>query len=440
MGGIEMKKLLSMGLVASLSLTGLVACGNDGNTNTPSSTSDAGEQGGQTGSSESTANGDKVEIKLWLDDDDFAAAIEPAIEEALPNIDIIYEKVGYVDARQKLELDGPAGFGADLFIQPHDGMSDSIQSQILLPLGSEIGANIEERFLEGSVGTVKSGDNYYGIPLATESIALFYNKTLLEENGFEVATTFEELIEQAKQYNDAAANKFLFRFDAGNSYTMHPFLTSAGFELYGPNHDDASQVNLNTPEVVKGLTFYQSLKEILPVPYADLNWDSIEVEFAKGNVPYIITGPWSIAEVRNQNTGFEWGVTTIPTINGVQPETFSGNIIACISAYTQHVAESKQVLEFLASEEGLKILYDVKGSIPALKDNSVIEGVLEDPYVSGILAQAEFSQPMPILPEMSSYWGPVETMYRSVWEGLATPEQAAEKALADYNAALELAQ
>ena len=32
MGGIEMKKLLSIGLVASLSLTGLVACGNDGNT------------------------------------------------------------------------------------------------------------------------------------------------------------------------------------------------------------------------------------------------------------------------------------------------------------------------------------------------------------------------------------------------------------------------
>ena len=116
MGGIAMKKLLSIGLVASLSLTGLVACGNDGNTSPPSSTSDAGEQGGQTGSSESTANGDKVEIKLWLDDDAFAAAIEPAIDEALPNIDIIYEKVGAVDARQKLELDGPAGFGADLFI------------------------------------------------------------------------------------------------------------------------------------------------------------------------------------------------------------------------------------------------------------------------------------------------------------------------------------
>ena len=432
-----MKKLLSIGLVASLSLTGLVACGNDGNTSTPSSTSDAGEQGGQTGSSESTANGDKVEIKLWLDDDDFAAAIEPAIEEALPNIDIIYEKVGSVDARKKLALDGPAGFGADLFIQPHDGMSDSIQSQILLPLGSEIGANIEERFLEGSVGTVKSGDNYYGIPLATESIALFYNKTLLEENGFEVATTFEELIEQAKQYNDAAANKFLFRFDAGNSYTMHPFLTSAGFELYGPNHDDASQVNLNTPEVVKGLTFYQSLKEILPVPYADLNWDSIEVEFAKGTVPYIIVGPWAISEIQ-KNADFEWGITTIPTINGNQPVTFSGNIIACMSSYTKNAEAAREVLEFMVSDEGLEILYKVRGSIPALKDPSVIDGLSDDQYVMGILEQAQFSEAMPSIPEMASFWTPAETLYRSVWEGLATPEEAAAKALEDFNAALEL--
>ena len=61
-------------------------------------------------------------------------------------------------------------------------------------------------------------------------------------------------------------------------------------------------------------------------------------------------------------------------------------------------------------------------------------------YVLGILEQAQFTQAMPVLPEMSSYWGAAETMYRSVWEGLSTPEEAAEKALTDYNAALELAQ
>ena len=283
-----MKKVMSILLATGLSVAGLVGCSNDApkDENKVQSTDDG-----------------KTVVKLWLDYDEYAEALEEAVEAKYPQY----------DTRTKLELDGPAGVGPDIFIQPHDGMAQSIQSQILLPLGEKLTSQVQERFIEGSVQTVEFDGTYYGVPLSTESVAFFYNKTLLEENGFEVATTFEELIEQAKQYNDASANKFLFRFDAGNSYTMHPFLTSAGFELYGPNHDDASQVNLNTPEVVKGLTFYQSLKEILPVPYADLNWDSIEVEFAKGNVPYIITGPWSIAEVRNQNTGFEWGITTIPS-------------------------------------------------------------------------------------------------------------------------------
>ena len=420
-----MKKVMSILLATGLSVAGLVGCSNDApkDENKVQSTDDG-----------------KTVVKLWLDYDEYAEALEEAVEAKYPQYDIQWEHVESTDTRTKLELDGPAGVGPDIFIQPHDGMAQSIQSQILLPLGEKLTSQVQERFIEGSVQTVEFDGTYYGVPISTESVAFFYNKTLLDEYGFEVAETWDEIKAQGDEFNNAAENKFIIRMETGNSYTMHFFLTAFGYQLFGPDHNDPEKVNFNTQEVIDGLTYYQSMRQYLDVPYADLTVDTVEVEFAKGNVPYIITGPWSIAEVRNQNTGFEWGVTTIPTINGVQPETFSGNIIACISAYTQHVAESKQVLEFLASEEGLKILYDVKGSIPALKDNSVIEGVLEDPYVSGILAQAEFSQPMPILPEMSSYWGPVETMYRSVWEGLATPEQAAEKALADYNAALELAQ
>ncbi|MGL4335552.1 MAG: maltose ABC transporter substrate-binding protein [Turicibacter sp.] len=435
-----MKKLLSLMFVAGLSVTGLVACGgNDAPADKPA---EKPAESTDTTTEKPAESTDKVEIKLWLDDDDFADALVPAIEAALPNIKIVYEKVGAVDARAKLELDGPAGLGGDVFIQPHDGMSPSIESQILLPLGSDLGAMMEERILPGSVATVKSDDAYYGVPIATESLALFYNKTLLDENGFTVATSFDEVKEQAKVYNDNAANKFLMRFQPGNSYDMHFFLTGGGFQLYGPDHTDGSQVNLNTPEVVKGLEAFASMQEYLPVPYADLGWDTVHGEFVNGNVPYIITGPWSIAEVKQGgiDNGFEWGVTTIPTIDGKQPLTFSGNIIACVSAYTKNPAEARQVVEFMASPEGLQAMYDATGKIPALKDNSVVEGVMEDPYIAGILAQAAYSEPMPILPEMSKYWGAAETMYRSVWEGLSTPEAAAAKALEDYNTALQMAE
>ncbi|MGL4338529.1 MAG: maltose ABC transporter substrate-binding protein, partial [Turicibacter sp.] len=110
-----MKKLLALMFVAGLSVSGLVACGgNDSSSEKPTTEKPSSEK-----SDESL---EKVEIKLWLDDDNYAEAIIPAIEEALPNIKISYEKVGSTDARQKLELDGPAGLGGDIFIQPHDGM------------------------------------------------------------------------------------------------------------------------------------------------------------------------------------------------------------------------------------------------------------------------------------------------------------------------------
>ena len=430
-----MKKLLSLGLVASLSLTGLVACGGN-DAETPAETP-------SNGSAETTekpaTSGEKVEIKLWLDDDNYAAAIEPAIEAAYPNIDIVYEKVGAVDARTKLELDGPAGLGGDVFIQPHDGMSESIISNILLPLGSEMGAMIEERMLEGAVGTVKKDGNYYGVPLATESIALFYNKTLLEENGFDVATTFEEVKAQGDVFNNAAENKFIMRFEAGNAYTMQFFLTANGYQLFGADHTDPNAINFDSEEAIAGLEYFKSMQEYLPVPYADLTTDTVEVEFGKGTVPYVIVGPWAISEIKN-TADFEWGITTIPTINGVQPLTFSGNIIASISAYTQHPDEARQVLEYMISDEGLEILYKVRGAIPALQDPTVIDGLSDDAYVMGVLEQAQFSEPMPSIPEMASFWAPAETMYRSVWEGLATPQEAATKAMSDYEQALLLVQ
>ncbi|MGL4335770.1 MAG: extracellular solute-binding protein, partial [Turicibacter sp.] len=259
-----MKKLMSLMFVAGLSLTGLVACGGNEAKNPETSKPVSGGETDKVGN----ATTEKVEIKLWLDDDKYAEALIPAIEAAIPNIKIVYENVGSASTRTKLELDGPAGVGADVFIQPHDNMAPSIEGNILLPIGADLVSMIEDRMLEGSVSTVKTVDNYYGVPLSTESLALFYNKTLLADNELTLATTFEEIMEQAKSYNDVSKNKFIFRFEPGNAYNNHMFLTAAGFELYGPDHTDASQVNFNTPAVVSGLESFASLKEILDVPYA----------------------------------------------------------------------------------------------------------------------------------------------------------------------------
>ena len=434
-----MKKVTSLLFAATLAAAGLAGCssGNETKSETPTDSSSNTEVKPET-TTDSTS-GDKVEIKLWLDYDNYAEALEEAIEAKYSNIDIVWERVESTQSRTKLELEGPAGVGPDIFLQPHDTMAQSIQGNILLPLGSSLSENVKSRFIESAVETAKSGDQYYGVPISTESIALFYNKTLLEENGFDVATTFEEVKAQGDVFNNAAENKFIMRFEAGNAYTMQFFLTANGYQLFGADHTDPNAINFDSEEAIAGLEYFKSMQEYLPVPYADLTTDTVEVEFGKGTVPYVIVGPWAISEIKN-TADFEWGITTIPTINGVQPLTFSGNIIASISAYTQHPDEARQVLEYMISDEGLEILYKVRGAIPALQDPTVIDGLSDDAYVMGVLEQAQFSEPMPSIPEMASFWAPAETMYRSVWEGLATPQEAATKAMSDYEQALLLVQ
>ncbi|MGL4374112.1 MAG: maltose ABC transporter substrate-binding protein, partial [Turicibacter sp.] len=130
--------------------------------------------------------------------------------------------------------------------------------------------------------------------------------------------------------------------------------------------------------------------------------------------------------------------TTIPTIDGNQPRTFLGNITATISAYTKHPEEAREVLEFMGSDEGLQVMYDVMGKLPALKDLSNIEGVMDDPYLMGVSAQAQYAFPMPMVGELPFFYDVADVMFQSVWDGLTTPEEAAAKAEKDFYTTVEI--
>ena len=369
---------------------------------------------------------------LWIDQTPYAEALIAALSDRFPDINFEFEEVGSTYTVERLSLDGPAGTGADIILFPHDNISDAINQNSLLPLGPDIAAQMQGRVPEPALDAVRIDGEYFAIPMRMNSIGFFYNRDLLDEHGFDVAESFEEIVEQAAEFND----DYILRWEAGNAFFSYFFLTSFGYELFGPQHNDPEAINFNTPAVIEGLAYYQTIRDILPVSYGDLDWDATHGAFVAGEVPYLISGPWSISEAREG--GFEWGITRIPTVDGNRPITFSDINVAAASAYTENPPLAREVLEFMMSDEGLQILYDYVGAIPALIDTSVIDGLADDPFLTGIVAQAEYSHPMPIIPEMGSFWGPAETMFRSVWEGLATPEEAAENAETEYEAARAL--
>ncbi len=429
-----MKKFISITAASVLALT-LVACGGEetatenGGDDTNGMTNENTEEGSEGSSDDaSVVEGD---LYVWLDNDDWANALIEGFNEVYPDINVEFENVGSVDQRAKLELDGPSGVGPDVFILPHDHMSVAINDGLAQPIEGDMAMSLTDRILEPSLGTVMSNGVIYGAPISTENIALFYNKDIF---GEEAPETMEEIVEFAKSYNDPENNKFAFRWDVDDAYHNYFFLSAFGYEIFGENHDDYKALNFESPEVIEGVTYHNSLKEIFDVATGDATSEETVGRFQNGEAVFTVTGPWSIADAKNNGVNF--GVAKLPTINGNQPVAFSGNIIAGVSAYSENKDLAMLFVDFMTSERGAEITFEVTGKMPAFKDISNVEGVSEDEYLKGIAEQSPYTIPMPTIPEMSLVWTPLEEIFKFSWDGDLTPEESAKKAMESYEISL----
>jgi len=438
-----MKKLFALGMMLLLSLTFLVACRNDEPTEpavppteeTPATEVDPPEDD----PTDETAFGGE-DFTLWIDNEAYGEELVAVLSDRFPDSNFSFEQVGGTDTLDRLRRDGPAALGADILLFPHDQIGGALNDNLLLPLGPNIGAAMQGRIPEAGVRTVSHNGGYFGVPLRMESVALFYNLDLLEENGFDVPESWEEIIEMAEEFNNPATMDFIIRWMAGDAFFNQFALTAFGFELFGPNQDDPNAVGFEHPGVLQGLEFLATIRdEVLPVPADDLNWDTVHGAFVAGEVPLVITGPWSIPYILRDGAGFEWGVTTIPMIDGNVPRTFAGYHVAAASAFTDYSDLARAVLEFMMSDEGLQIMHNTVGVLPALNDVSLIDGVVGNQPLLGIAAQMTFSDPMPSIREMNHFWGSAPGMHSAVWDGLLSPDAAVEQAIEDFEAARALA-
>src|SRR5690606_9750256 len=93
---------------------------------------------------------------------------------------------------------------------------------------------LSERVSETFTGVLSDDGELYAVPVTTESIALMYNETLLQEltGSTEPAATWEEIAALAEEYNDPASNRWTVRFTPGEIYHSYAVLSSAGWQVY----------------------------------------------------------------------------------------------------------------------------------------------------------------------------------------------------------------
>ena len=319
-----------------------------------------------------------------------------------------FEPVEATDARAKIELDGPAGVGADIFVTPHDHIGALVTGGHVLPVDDAAA------YMADFIPMASSGASYngmvYGYPLGAETYALFYNKALIKS----APKTWDDVIAFAKGFNSKAENKYALVWPVTDGYYGYMFMESFGAPLFGPNHDDRKQHNLNSANAIKGLTYFQGLrKQILDIPAADASGDFCNAEFTEGKAAMIITGPWKTNDFKA--AGIDIGISPIPAFPGTgkgAANSFSGVRLAFVSSYSEFPDQAKAFAKFMTSKEMLQKRYEMTDQIPPRKDITT-----NDSLSNGVKEQLKYAVAMPTIPQLGTYWSAMGSAYSGIWDG-----------------------
>ncbi|MES8708927.1 extracellular solute-binding protein, partial [Cutibacterium acnes] len=148
--------------------------------------------------------------------------------------------------------------------------------------------------------------------------------------------------------------------------------------------------------------------------------------FNEGKVAAIIDGPWAIQGY--DNSGINYGVAPIPTLDGKQPRTFSTVREAVVSSYSQYPRAAQLFAAYISSEEMLMKRYEMTKSIPPVKSllDKIIKNTDEATYA--VISQGFNSDAMPSIPEMGYLWSPMASAITAMWVNDQQPRKVLDHA------------
>ncbi|UFR06703.1 sugar ABC transporter substrate-binding protein [Streptomyces sp. Go40/10] len=222
-----------------------------------------------------------------------------------------------------------------------------------MPTFAEAGGLVDLRTLGLGTGDIPRGivnfgsykGTYYGAARSVNTLALFYNKDILDRAGLKVPATWAELRASAKKLT--RGKRYGLALSAGGAedgvFQFTPFMWSNG----------GDETRLDGPKVVQALDYWKSLLKDGSLSKSTVGWTQADVndQFMAGNAAMMINGPWQV-ETLNTEKSLHWGIAripvpkageksvgplggavlTVPNTGDEQRERTAGRIVACLSS------------------------------------------------------------------------------------------------------------
>ena len=389
-----------------------------------------------------------VEIEYWqYFFDARVEAMETLIENfqaANPDITVKMTHFPYADYRTKVAAAIPAGEGPDVVQLFYGWLNDYVAADLIQPLPADVfpASKIDAEFFP-MVQAMKEGDQYWALPTAVRSLALFYNERLLEEAGVEPPTTLDEMIAaaQAMTKRDGAGNLTQVGMTAGMTAQDHHWWREGLVRQFGgePYVDDYQTVNYNTEAGLEALNFYSSLFTGDDAVTSIGFMDEPQAAFKAGRAGLHIDGSFRIGSLDGQR-GLNWGVTELPaTADGTQSNYASYWVNAITTkAEGEKYDAAVKFMEYITGDEAMQVWLDVVGELPAKPSVGMTEENASDPVFGPFIRGLEYAHTTKFANESGQRQVMVEMVERMTLQGmsaedsLAVAAEAEQKILDDY--------
>jgi multiple sugar transport system substrate-binding protein len=221
----------------------------------------------------------------------------------------------------------------------------------------------------GPKAAVTDGSKVYGVPIGSNSLALYYNKKLLADGGITTPPqTWDQLTDTAAKTTKSPV--YGIAFSAVNTeeatWQWEPFLWSNGGSLSDLSSKNAQvALDLWVDWVKKG---YAS-KDVV-------NWNQGDVpnQFIGGRAATMVMGPWQLANVKK--SGVDFGIVTIPVPKeGSKPVVPLGGEVWCVLKGNPKVEQAAvKFIQFTQEPERLRKICDTFNYISSVRSVSMQQG------------------------------------------------------------------
>lgn len=294
-GGLKMrKKLIAVLMAVAMVATLAVGCGGD------------------KGKDTSKSNDGKITLKVFSnlpDRKNGQGLVEQKIIDDYmkenPNVTIKVEALDEEAYKTKFKAYAMEGMPDVVSIWGQPSFLDEVlEAGVLAELNQDDYADYG--FIPGSMDGFMKDGKLYGLPRNTDINGFYYNKKMFDENGWKVPTTFDELLELAKEINKK--DIVPVAMDGGEGWPLAVFMTGVLHKITGSDYSDIitkaiSEGDFSDPAIKKAVELMKDATDagLFQKGFESQDYATAQNLFTNGKAAMFFMGSWESSMALNED-------------------------------------------------------------------------------------------------------------------------------------------